>query len=62
MAIGIAKILGFNFPFNFESPLKQTSIINFWQKWNITLTRITQNYIFNYLVLTNFRSNFLKIF
>ena len=60
MAIGIAKILGFNFPFNFESPLKQTSIINFWQKWNITLTRITQNYIFNYLVLTNSRSNFFK--
>ena len=60
MAIGIAKILGFNFPFNFESPLKQTSIINFWQRWNITLTRITQNYIFNYLVLTISRSNFFK--
>ena len=56
MALGMAKIIGLNFPSNFRSPLKENSIINFWRCWHITLTRFTTSYIFNPIII--YFSNF----
>lgn len=39
MAIGLAYMFGIRFPVNFNSPYKARSIIEFWQRWHITLTR-----------------------
>ncbi len=46
MAIGLARIFNINFPFNFDSPYKATSIIDFWRRWHITLSMFLKNYIY----------------
>jgi alginate O-acetyltransferase complex protein AlgI len=46
MAIGIARMFGIRLPENFHSPLKATTISDFWRGWHITLTRITTSYVF----------------
>tara|TARA_B100000902_G_scaffold399811_1_gene472696 strand:+ start:6861 stop:8330 length:1470 start_codon:yes stop_codon:yes gene_type:complete len=60
MAIGLALIFGFKFPFNFNSPYKSSSIIEFWKKWHITLSRFINEYLFNFLSLWLFRKNFFN--
>jgi alginate O-acetyltransferase complex protein AlgI len=47
MAIGLARLFGIKFPLNFDSPYKATSIIDFWQRWHITLTRFLTGYLYN---------------
>ena len=51
MAIGAARCFGVRLPLNFDSPLKATSIIDFWLRWHVTLTRFLTAYIYNPLVL-----------
>jgi len=51
MAIGLARMFGVKFPLNFNSPYKATSIINFWQRWHITLTRFLTAYVYNPIAL-----------
>jgi alginate O-acetyltransferase complex protein AlgI len=51
MALGLARMLGIKLPVNFNSPLKATNIIEFWQRWNMTLTRFLTAYIYNPLTL-----------
>ncbi|WP_206950672.1 MBOAT family O-acyltransferase [Trinickia acidisoli] len=46
MAVGLAKMFGVRFPLNFDSPFKATSIIDFWQRWHITLTRYLTAYLY----------------
>ena len=60
MAIGMAKIIGLDFPSNFRSPLKEVSIINFWRSWHITLTRFTTGYIFNPITIYFSKFSYLK--
>ena len=38
-------------PLNFNSPYKATSIIDFWQRWHMTLTRFLTLYIYNPMAL-----------
>lgn len=38
MAVGLARMMNFQIPFNFKSPYRATSLINFWQRWHISLT------------------------
>jgi len=45
MALGIALLFGLRLPLNFNSPLKATSIIDFWRRWHITMTRFFTNYL-----------------
>jgi D-alanyl-lipoteichoic acid acyltransferase DltB (MBOAT superfamily) len=47
MAIGLARLFGVNFPLNFNSPYKSASIIDFWQRWHMTLTRFLTAYLYN---------------
>jgi alginate O-acetyltransferase complex protein AlgI len=51
MAIGLARMFGIKFPVNFDSPYKATSIIDFWQRWHITLTRFLTAYVYNPVAL-----------
>jgi D-alanyl-lipoteichoic acid acyltransferase DltB (MBOAT superfamily) len=46
MAIGLARMFGIRLPFNFASPYKSTSIIEFWRRWHITLSRFLRDYLF----------------
>ena len=51
MALGLARFFGIKLPQNFDSPLKATSISEFWLRWHITLTRFLTGYLYNPLVL-----------
>jgi len=51
MAIGLAYMFGIKFPINFNSPYKARDIIDFWQRWHITLTRYLTLLLFNPLAL-----------
>lgn len=46
MAIGIARLLGFNITKNFDFPLFAENIAEFWRKWNISLTTWLTDYLF----------------
>jgi alginate O-acetyltransferase complex protein AlgI len=46
MAIGVARILGFRFPENFQMPLSAVSITEFWRRWHITLSKWFRDYVF----------------
>ena len=46
MAVGIGKMYHIDLPINFNSPYKATSIIEFWQRWHLTLTRFLKKYIY----------------
>jgi D-alanyl-lipoteichoic acid acyltransferase DltB (MBOAT superfamily) len=39
MGMGLARMFGFVFPINFNSPLKAKSFVDFWRNWHMTLTR-----------------------
>jgi len=46
MAIGIARMLGFRLPENFNSPYVSASITEFWRRWHMTLGSWFRDYIF----------------
>ena len=46
MAIGIALLLGFRFPQNFNSPYTATSLQDFWRRWHMTLSRWLRDYLY----------------
>ena len=52
MAIGVSRMFGIRLPMNFDSPLKAPSIIDFWNRWHITLTRFLTAYVYSPLLLT----------
>ncbi len=46
MAVGIARMFGIRLPINFNSPYKSASIIEFWRRWHITLSRFLRDYLY----------------
>ncbi len=46
IAIGIALLLGFKLPINFNSPYKATSITDFWRRWHISLSSWLRDYLY----------------
>jgi alginate O-acetyltransferase complex protein AlgI len=46
IAIGIAKLLGFQFPQNFDRPYSARSLQDFWRRWHITLSRWLRDYLY----------------
>lgn len=46
MAIGLGKILGFDFPENFNQPYRSRSITEFWHRWHMTLSRWFRDYVY----------------
>ena len=46
MAIGLALLLGFVFPQNFNSPYRATGFRDFWRRWHMTLSRFLRDYLY----------------
>jgi alginate O-acetyltransferase complex protein AlgI len=46
IAIGIALLLGFSFPQNFDSPYAARSVQDFWRRWHMTLSRWLRDYVY----------------
>src|SRR4051794_6064326 len=46
IAIGIALLLGFQFPQNFASPYTAVSLQDFWRRWHMTLSRWLRDYLY----------------
>ena len=46
IAIGLALLLGFVFPQNFDNPLRCQSFREFWRRWHMTLSRFVRDYIY----------------
>lgn len=46
MAVGMGKMLGFDFPQNFNYPYLSKSVSEFWRRWHITLSRWFRAYVY----------------
>ena len=46
MAIGLALLLGFRLPQNFDRPYMATSLRQFWHRWHMTLSRWLRDYLY----------------
>lgn len=46
MAIGLARLMGFRFPENFNNPYISQNITEFWRRWHITLGRWMRDYLY----------------
>ncbi|MBE6149950.1 MAG: MBOAT family protein [Firmicutes bacterium] len=46
MAIGIGKMLGFNYPENFNYPFIAKSITDFWRRWHMSLSSFFKDYVY----------------
>jgi alginate O-acetyltransferase complex protein AlgI len=46
IAIGVALLMGFVFPQNFNSPYRATSFRDFWRRWHMTLTRFLRDFLY----------------
>lgn len=46
MAIGMARMIGFDFPENFNNPYISQNITEFWRRWHITLGRFMREYLY----------------
>ncbi|HEX2576613.1 MAG TPA: MBOAT family protein [Aquihabitans sp.] len=46
MAIGLALLLGFRFPQNFDAPYTSASLQEFWRRWHMTLSRWLRDYLY----------------
>lgn len=46
MAIGLGRIMGFEFPENFNQPYRAKNITEFWRRWHMTLSRWFRDYVY----------------
>ncbi len=46
MAIGLALLLGYVFPQNFDRPYRAASFREFWRRWHITLSRFLRDFLY----------------
>ncbi len=46
MALGLALLFGYSLPPNFDAPYRATSLIDFWHRWHMTLSRYLRDYLY----------------
>src|SRR5581483_8464192 len=46
MAVGLAWLIGFRFPQNFNSPYKAVNVSDFWRRWHMSLSAWFRDYLF----------------
>jgi D-alanyl-lipoteichoic acid acyltransferase DltB (MBOAT superfamily) len=46
MAIGLALLMGFHFPINFDAPYQSKSVTEFWRRWHISLSTWLRDYLY----------------
>jgi len=51
MAVGLGIMFAIKLPLNFNSPYRSMSIIDFWQRWHMTLTRYLTLLVYNPLAI-----------
>jgi alginate O-acetyltransferase complex protein AlgI len=56
MAIGLARLLGFKLPENFQMPYSADTITEFWRRWHITMSNWFRDYLFFPLEMARRRS------
>ena len=47
IAIGLGLLFGVRLPFNFNAPLRSSSIQDLWQRWHMTLMSFLRDYLFH---------------
>jgi D-alanyl-lipoteichoic acid acyltransferase DltB (MBOAT superfamily) len=60
MAIGIALLFNIYLPVNFNSPYRSTGMIEFWQRWHITLSNFINTYIYTPIMRSFSNASFNK--
>jgi len=58
IAIGLALLMGFVFPQNFDRPYRSQSVREFWRRWHMTLSRFLRDFL--YIPLGGSRGGKLK--
>lgn len=46
MAVGLGRMMGVRLPLNFHSPYKATSVVEFWRRWHMSLSRFLRDYVY----------------
>lgn len=46
MAVGLGRLLGFEFPRNFDAPYRSESITDLWRRWHISLSSVLRDYLY----------------
>ena len=46
IAIGLALLMGFVFPQNFDRPYRARSVREFWRRWHMTLSRYLRDFLY----------------
>lgn len=46
MAVGLSAMFNIRLPFNFDSPYKAASLIDFWRRWHMTLSSFLRDYLY----------------
>jgi alginate O-acetyltransferase complex protein AlgI len=46
MAIGLGLLFNVRYPMNFNSPYKAVSLVDFWRRWHMTLSRFLRDYLY----------------
>jgi D-alanyl-lipoteichoic acid acyltransferase DltB (MBOAT superfamily) len=46
MAIGIARMLGYQIPVNFDAPYRSIGLIDFWRRWHMSLSSFLRDYLY----------------
>lgn len=66
MAIGIGLMFNILLPINFQSPYKAVNVINFWERWHITLSNFITTYLYTPILRScraiTFRNSMMAIF
>ncbi len=52
MAVGLGLLFGLRLPINFDTPFRAVSMIDFWKRWHITMTRFFMMYLYAPLALS----------
>jgi alginate O-acetyltransferase complex protein AlgI len=55
MAIGLARTMNVRFPQNFNSPYKAQNVIEYWQRWHVTLTKFLTSYLYTPIAMGTMR-------
>nr|ABZ09807.1 putative MBOAT family protein [uncultured marine microorganism HF4000_APKG8K5] len=52
MAVGLGLMFGLRLPINFDTPFRAVSMVDFWKRWHITMTRFFMLYLYAPLALS----------
>jgi D-alanyl-lipoteichoic acid acyltransferase DltB (MBOAT superfamily) len=58
MAIGVAMMLGLRLPQNFDAPFRAVSVVDFWKRWHISLSRFITTYLYTPMIRMHRRPTF----